>query len=402
MNGSMLGTEESATVPRAGINWPRPTWTNLLAFGLITRVAIVVLGCLLAKTTDLPATQREWDTKIAAGNQGMHTRHHTALTSGPRRWIEPWYRFDAIWYAEISQRGYNYETGRPSTAAFLPLLPLVMAGGATLGLDRYAVGLVVPILAFPVGLALFGKAALRVTGSGATVWRACVLLVAYPGALFFSAPYQESLGFAFMAGAVLAWLDRRPFLASANLLGASAARLTAVSFSVAVVLEWAHDVARRRPARHTAWLAAASAALGLVLLFVYMGSHFGDATATLKAHAAWGRRPLGLGNVYRALAGVTHGIGKDELATVLFLLLGARAWWRRGPFWGALILVPIVQAMGTGTLMSVSRVALLAFPAFIDLAELLRNRVAFIAGVALSVVGQVYLIDHFVNWVFVA
>jgi hypothetical protein len=92
---------------------------------------------------------------------------------------------------------------------------------------------------------------------------------------------------------------------------------------------------------------------------------------------------------------------RDFLIAALFLGLGIRAWWRRGPFWGCLVLVPLLQALATGTVLSISRLVLASFPAFLDLAELAPRRWAFAVVVVFLCVAQVRWIQLFVNFVFV-
>src|SRR5262249_54021318 len=140
--------------------WPPPTWAALFAFGLTTRVVVVLSGCLLAQPDHPPGLDALGPSRAAT----INTRYLDALSDGARRWLAPWYRWDALWYAEISEQGYHYEPGKQSSAAFLPLLPLLMRAGAAVGLDPYWVGLVLPNLAFSVGLAFFGRAVLRLTG----------------------------------------------------------------------------------------------------------------------------------------------------------------------------------------------------------------------------------------------
>ena len=264
----------------------QPTWLELLGFGLATRLIVVVLGCFLA----LPESSVKSRVVHSPHNDGMNLRHLAALSSGSRRWIEPWYRWDAMWYLDISQRGYSYRPGSESSVAFMPLLPLLIKIGVTVGFDPYWSGLLIPNLAFVAGLALFGRGVLRVTESAATTWRACILLVAFPSSFYFSAPYQESLGLALTAAAVLAWLNHRPAQSAAALAPASAARLTALSMSVGLVLEWALDLIRGRPARHSAWLVAIAGTLGTALFFGYLTLRFHDPLLHLKAHAAWLRK----------------------------------------------------------------------------------------------------------------
>ena len=264
----------------------QPTWLALLGFGLATRLIVVVLGCFLA----LPESSVKSRVVHSPHNDGMNLRHLAALSSGSRRWIEPWYRWDAMWYLDISQRGYSYRPGSESSVAFMPLLPLLIKTGVTVGFDPYWSGLLIRNLAFVAGLALFGRAVLRVTESAATTWRACTFLLAFPSSFYFSAPYQESLGLALTAAALLAWLNHRPAQSAAALAPASAAQLTALSMSVGLVMEWALDLIRGRPARHSAWLVAIAGTLGTVLFFGYLTLRFHDPLLHLKARAAWLRK----------------------------------------------------------------------------------------------------------------
>jgi hypothetical protein len=466
--------------------WPRPSWPALLVVGLISRVLVVALGIALADPE--PPRMRQFiakhDAVVARDNLGYQARHRAGLSrmEGLRRLVRPWYAFDAIWYAEVSLRGYNFEPGRQSTTGFMPLLPLLMAAGAAVGLDRYAVGLIAPNLAFPLGLACFGRAVLRVTGDAGATWRTCLLLLAYPYSFFYSAPYQEALAFALLSAAILAWQARRPVAAGAALAVGALSRMSAAPMMAgALVVEWADDLVRRRPARPTAWLVAAAGAAGFGAFLLYLGYRCGDPLVAIKSHAAWERQPANPVNVLRVLgdlgwnalhspatafyvalvlawllqgaigralgrtaasrtgaAGGRGGAGRALMAAVVVLVagvvllaspgrvpapiayllrvldiqknylcalallgLGIHAWAVRGPFWGCLVLIPTLQALATGTPMSMTRLVLSAFPAFLDAQDLLRNRVAFAAVVAACLVLQVDAINRFVNWDFV-
>ena len=471
----------------------QPTWLALLGFDLATRLIVVVLGCFLA----LPKRSVKSRVVHSPHNDGMNLRHLAALSSGSRRWIEPWYRWGAMWYLDISQRGYSYRPGSESSVAFMPLLPLLIKIGVTVGFDPYWSGLLIPNLAFVAGLALFGRGVLRVTESAATTWRACILLVAFPSSFYFSAPYQESLGLALTAASLLAWLNHRPAQSAAALAPASAARLTALSMSVGLVMEWALDLIRGRPARHSAWLVAIAGTLGTALFFGYLTLRFHDPLLHLKAHAAWLRKTPSvpqlleaiwslvrvsmvmlqrsgvftlslmliltwlchkpLRSVYRRLVGplfrrgaarvaqegpkpppaapagwivasgtvLLIGIGllvsrargstvdvlstlhmiaysRDLLVTILFLGLGIHAFLKRGPLWGCLVLVPVLQALASGSILSMTRVVLSSYPGFLDAAEIASNRAVFAATVVVFLFAQFVLLTSYVNWIFVA
>ena len=92
--------------------------------------------------------------------------------------------------------------------------------------------------------------------------------------------------------------------------------------------------------------------------------------------------------------------GSDLLVFLLFFGLGLRAWRLRGPFWACLILIPILQGMATGTPLSMKRIVLSCFPAYIEAAELCPRRWGFAAVILGCVVGQVASIDRFVHHLF--
>ena len=54
------------------------------------------------------------------------------------------------------------------------------------------------------------------------------------------------------------------------------------------------------------------------------------------------------------------------------------------------MLVPVVQALATGSLMSLTRVVLSAFPLFLDAAELTGGRLTFAACLAACLAGQYF------------
>ena len=471
----------------------QPTWIALTGFGLTSRLIVVLVGCFLA-SPEIAAKSRAMRSRH---NDGMNPRHLAALSMGSRRWIEPWYRWDAMWYLDITQRGYSYRPDSPSSVAFMPLLPLLLKAGVILGLDPYWSGLLVPNLAFVIGLTIFGRVVLRVTESAATTWRACILLVAFPSSFFFSAAYAESLGLMLTAAALMAWLNQRPTRAGAALAAAAAARLTALSMSVGLVLEWALDLIRGRPTRHSAWLVAIAGAGGTALFCGYLALRFHDPLLHFKAHAAWLRnvpsisqllgtswalvhtstvmvqrswgftlslmllfawlchKPLrscmvrlaapvfrrraagrsrggvkpnstmrlawiatcgatlfvGISAFVLRAAGSTDDVAstlhvvfyfRDLLATVLFLGLGIHAFLKRGPLWGCLVLVPVLQVLASGSILSMTRVVLSSYPGFLDAAEIASNRAVFAITVVVCLFGQFVLLRLYLNWIFVA
>jgi hypothetical protein len=371
-----------------------PSWAGLMAFGLATRAATVVAALVLAHVPEryhIPADARThiWDA------------HLQAIEAGPCPWVEPFYRWDAFWYADISARGYFWNPAEQSSVAFLPLLPLVMAAGAAVGLDRYLIGVLVPNLMFAVGCGFFGRAVFDATGRRRTAWWAVVLLCTFPFALFYSLPYQESLAFPLVSAALWLWQRHKPGAAALTFL-ACMARMTATAFAVGVAVEFVTDWWRGRSPRWSAALVGAAAAVGVAAFFAYLGLTFGDSTLHVQAHAQFGRQPPSLAGLWRSIVYVTdpRDIRSALPQTVIMYALlaaGVRAWVRRGPVWACLILIPVLQGMASGNTGGMQRIALSAFPFAVEAADLLADRRLRWVWVAGGVACQVWLIGRYTH-----
>lgn len=176
----------------------RNNFLRLFLFAIITRLVVLTIGCLCP----------EHAVNLNAVNS---PQLYAELNSGWRHWIEHWYRWDADRYIDIALNGYSYngDSKTYSNVAFMPLLPICIAISKQLGLDPYATGLIVPNLTFSIGLALFGQVITQVTQDAKLAWRSCLLLCAFPTAFFFSAPYEDSLGFLFTVIALYAWFNSK-------------------------------------------------------------------------------------------------------------------------------------------------------------------------------------------------
>ena len=317
--------------------WPRASWQALLAFGVFSRLLVMGLS-LMAPLGD----EKSWAevgadpkmVKAVATNQAK-------LDTPTRQPLRAWYRWDAWYYMEIAEVGYHYIPGQPSNVAFLPLLPVFIKAGSAVGLDPYWVGYLVPNLAFALGIVAFGRVATRLSGDDGFAWRACLLLMTFPSAFFFSAPYQESLGFALLFWAAWAWMDHRPIATTFFAGLATSARLTSLGFSVAVVAEWFNDLIHRRKPREWAWPVAILSVWGLACVMLYMGYALGDPLAMIKTHNSWGRKPglMGLVTFARQFFEVCRRFWLFDLAVVVIIgaIIGRRLaqsfpswrWWPR-------------------------------------------------------------------------
>ncbi len=363
---------------------------RVIALGIGSRLVVVMVGCFLPHLNL---------SKVGPDLQ-FPDAPAAELEDGTRKLIQPWYRWDAKWYARISREGYSHDPlARYNSTAFLPLLPVLMSAGAMVGLDRYWVGLLLANAAFVVGLWAFAQVAFKLAGDAGLAWRACLLLVAYPWSWYYSAPYQESFGFAFSALGVLAWVSGRPVAAGAAGAAGLVARLAAIAFPIAVVTEWAWAKLRRRPARLYAWPVAIACGLGLGLFFGYFWYEFGDFLLHVKAQSGWRGQGVGLQQLATALfvPPTETNVMKDYVVTWLFLAAGAYMLLKQGPFWGLLVLVPVAIPLTSGTVMSMSRLALMSYPAFLVFADVVRSRYLVAVLVAAGLVLQVLLLQRFIG-----
>jgi mannosyltransferase PIG-V len=135
--------------------------------------------------------------------------------------VQAWMKWDAGWYVEIASKGY----ARIASTAFFPLYPALTHGLYTVVpfLSPLVAALIISNLALLVALVLLVRLADREFGDHPGR-RAAFLLVAYPGAFFFTSAYPEGLLLALMLASFMAARARRWLPAGA---AAAAATLTA-------------------------------------------------------------------------------------------------------------------------------------------------------------------------------
>ena len=190
--------------------------------------------------------------------------------------VAPAARWDAMWFLTIARDGYD-----GTRAAFFPLYPaLAGALGEVVRSDLIA-GIVLSLGCLVGALVLlhllvavdFGREAAALT----------VLLVAvFPGAVWFSAVYSESLFLLLSVGAVYAArTDRWAWAGAAGALAASTRSAGIVLVLPLAILWWS---SRRRPAG-AAWIALVP--LGLAAFCALLALEGQDAWAPLHAQEQW-------------------------------------------------------------------------------------------------------------------
>jgi hypothetical protein len=373
---------------------PFPRFRVLFYIALGIRLAVVLLGIALAS---LPPD-------IRPGDDPAPIHFRAVILEGSARAIEPWYRWDAVWYANVAENGYfeAKDKGGKLGPAFLPALPICMAAASAAGLNPYWVALLLANVAAAAGSASFARIAARVSGNSQTGMRSFVLLFAFPTSFFFSAPYNESFGLLFTTLALDAWLQLRPSRAGAFAFLGSLSRMSGIALGAAALGAWLLEDRSRAGLRRASILALGSF-VGLIAFWCYIGWVFDDPFASLKTQQAWGRKGLSIWNPWLSIQSIYDPVVPhwgEGLAALAFAILGIRAWWKRGAFCGILTLLPIVQMMATGTLLSGHRIVLAALPGFIEMADLLKHRLAYRTTIVVFTCIQFQLLNRYVHWQF--
>lgn len=344
----------------------------------------------------------------------------------PGAWLGSLVRFDAGWYLKIASGGYVYN-GDPTieqNVAFFPLYPLLVRGVSVVtGAQDANAGLIVANVC-AVGAVLLLAALARDLFDARTAWLAVALLAFFPTAFFLSAPYTESLALLLCVAFFLLLLRGRFALAALCAGAATATR----SICVVLLLPLAWELWQQRralglpPLRLLSRAAAYSvlATAGLSLFMLYQWQAFGDPLAFVHNQEAWkaGR------SAYSPFAVVTLRPVADSMHAFLFAptnadLHGAWPWaacaallvWRRRRLptsvwlFAAAMVVGLYLTRGDSGLAfsSMQRFLLLAFPAFLLVADLCRRRLWLGIGlVAASAVGLFAYMSQFAQGYWVA
>jgi hypothetical protein len=311
--------------------------------------------------------------------------------------VAPAARWDAYWYLDIAHRGYHESLNRP---AFFPLYPMSIKAIAWVTGEPLLVGLLLSFICFWVGLAAFHRLAALELGPDAARW-AVWGLVLFPGSLWFSAVYSESLFLMVSVGAVLC--ARRERFAWAGVLGAlgSATRSAGLLLMLPLALLWWDAYRGARPPRarpsplSLGWVLLVP--LGLVAYCGYLAADGMSWHAPFAAQDVWNRSfkgPFaginqGATAAFDGLRQIIHGsptpvyweraagdsiaVGRHDVALFLCLVIAVPALvgaFRRlplahGAYALCALLLPLSYPVAPQPLMSLPRFEAVLYPLFL-------------------------------------
>jgi hypothetical protein len=338
-------------------------------------------------------------------------------------------RFDAGWYGDIALDGYTWDHTfqRQRNIAFFPALPMLMRpAGVVFGMNDSTVprerrmlralwgGVVISLAAFLWALYYVARLTTDLVGAEYAD-AATLLLAAYPFALFYNAPYTESLFLLGAAGASYHFM-RGQWIASSCfglLVGLTRPNgcFVSVLLGILALAEWRglktppHNGSRAIGMR---LVTAAMPGIGMLIFTAYLYKLTGVWFAWARSHEAWGRSYQGLGPFVTAfgwlrdepLLQVIGNIPFNTLnaAGVLFALALTYPVFRRlGLAWGVFVLVNVVPPLFAGGVLSMGRITATLFPLFLALAAIL-PRQSVPGWIAAFAVGQGLCAALFFTW----
>ncbi|WP_225878675.1 mannosyltransferase family protein [Spongiactinospora rosea] len=209
--------------------------------------------------------------------------------------LERWRAWDAHLLIVIAEYGYDGEPGKPNDAglpAFFPGMPLMLRLVHLVMSDWTLAGILISLVAGGVAAVALVRLGDH-EGAEGTGWRALLMLLLCPTAVFLFAGYSEAL---FLGFGIPAWLAaRRGNWPAAGLLGAGAScvRITGLFLALALIVEyftgpWRATRGGSAFRESIAWLLAPFVPLALYSAYQY--GRTGDWLAWNHAQeAGWGR-----------------------------------------------------------------------------------------------------------------
>jgi Mannosyltransferase (PIG-V) len=300
--------------------------------------------------------------------------------------LDGWVGWDSHWYLQIARDGYFFRPGEQSSVAYFPLYPLAMRGLMALGLAPFVAGALVSLVSGVGAVLLFTRWA-QTQAAPAEARDGGLFLALYPFAFFlYGVVYGDSLFLLLVVASFLLLERGHLFLAVLVAALATAARPVAPALVVGLLarrLEWKRERGERWSAVD---LLPVFAATGFLLYVLYQARTFGNPFAFVETQGSpgWDQAPgprtwFKVVWFERMFPPQSAGIAVRHLAHAGFTLAALalvvptvkRLGWGYGLYSLAVVGLP---AMSSKDFMGMGRYLLAAFPLFLTLALLVRER----------------------------
>jgi hypothetical protein len=420
----MIAQSQSSRV-RTPALWIAQVWndtavrTSLLVF-LAFRILTLVVALLMVR--DVPDGRPpllNWNPETQIGNPSGETYESSLPPDSPlANLMNPWRRYDTAWYIRNAMLGYSPNT----SIAFPPLYSIMIRAAAPFTGGNWVLASVLVSNAFCLAafIMLF-KLIQRLFGDDGLATRALILLSAFPTGFYLYTGYTEPIFLAFTLGAFLSALDRRWWLAAVLAFLAALTRLQGAV--LCLPLAW---IAYRQLREQGLWrspgallsraAALAAAPLGTLSFLAYLQiNNLGSLdeafaigwklssempwVAIAKFFERWQQRIV-----------PEHEFNNAFILLVMILLSVVVTFRFKREYaiyvWSTLFVIMLRYHFGEdlegAQFESVFRYVLLLFPCFVVLAMLLRRRWMMLLYLLVCLQWQLYLLDHFIHWRWVA
>ncbi len=314
-------------------------------------------------------------------------------------YVHSFFNFDGSWFTDIARYGYTgFSDARGwdipyISTAFFPLYPAaIRLLSYPLFGHYYAAGLLVSWLSLLFALIYLRRLAFtfKQDDDEDAGFRACLFLLLFPTAIFLASGYSESI---FLLCAVASFYHaRRSSWILAGIWGflACLARPVGLAVSAAVILEALRQAGWKPRNLRPKMAAVLLAPLGLVTYMAYLQWRFGDFLIFTKAEKAgfgW-KREFNLLGPYRLVKRlfISGGVFNGDFAkyfylfiivslfVVLVFFIFRRYGYPLGTFSLLCLLAPMLTSPPDNPMMSMNRLVVVIFPAFMLMGEWGRKR----------------------------
>ncbi|MEW6203144.1 MAG: glycosyltransferase family 39 protein [bacterium] len=313
--------------------------------------------------------------------------------------LEPWRRWDALWFLQVVREGYHYRPDAQSNITIFPLYPFLIKIIAGIIGNQVLTGLIISNLCLLLLCVLLYRLTSEKLGGVAAFWGVLFLLL-FPTGFLLSGVYSESLLIMLAVATFLSARRRVWWLCGVTGMLAGATRLTGLILFPAMVLEYLSQKRFRLRECHRDFFFLFLMPIGGLTYFLYLYKLTGDFFAYFEAQKHWGHHltsPI-FSFFYEAAMDLNFTVALDLTSAVIFIILSILVFRRLGAAYGFYSLAVVLVAMSATKLFGLPRYVLAAFPAFMVLGELIRWKpLRWALALALAAL-QVYCMYNFINW----
>jgi Gpi18-like mannosyltransferase len=406
----------SAADKLTGVFWrDRAVRVSIIVF-LALRLLTLFAAPLMIRDVPLEKPPLLWyDAKTGRGNPSGETYDASLPMTAPlAQLMVPWRRYDTAWYIHIAMVGYRADT----SIVFPPLYPVLIHYVAPLVGGNYVLASVlISNIACLIAFILLYKLIYREFQDDGLATRTLILFAAFPTAYYLMAGYTETVFLAFTLGAFTAAYHKQWLPAGALAFLASTTRLQGIV--LCLPLAWIAYIQLRESGIRAVLSripAVIGGALGTASVYAYIYlNHLGDFEKAFNV--GWKlttRMPWVSVHTYldRLQAGIVppHE-NNNAFILAMMMALGIIVTLKFKPqyalyVWASLFVIMLRYHYGQNLegaqFESAFRYVLLLFPCFIAAAMVVKRRWMMAVLVAVMLQWQLYLMDNFIHWRWVA